>query len=1099
MNFPKITALLSAISLTVSFSIAQVVKKESSEETYKAVHWDADNGLSQDEVYSMIKDVNGFLWVGANFGLNRFDGSTFKNYFGDKNKKNKTISGNSIFGLIEDSLHNIWIGTGKGLSYYDIKADTFRNFLSLIPGQSIIPFWATKHEIFCWDFAESQLASYNIHSFKKHTLVKFAPGETDLLRKGLAPQNAIFDAESNSVWMEKGFPGWLGGTGGGLLQVSLANGRRKEFTWSCYRKIPEHTHFSEGMRYDPKRHSIWINSPDGLLQFTLNDKRFHHIKLLNDSFNPKEFGQAGIDIDSRGRLWIATEVEGIIIYDPVDNSSRLVFSNDSSLQKTISTSNVSIYCDRDGIIWTGFWLRKGIYQLIPFSQAVTRYTADTGKPYSLSSNEVYNCINGKAGKVWIGTSGGLNIFDPQTGLFQVLYQKDLPGTKGQTIHPVSIDTVFQKAWLSDHDRPVLYEMDIRTRKCRPVIFKDNSNQTISFIDKLFSRPYKRGCVVVGKYKNQQRVFLVHANTAVAQQMLSFSKQITDELNTDEDNHLLFFRCPNSIRNLTYKDLNGKWIQIASALDTIKWRSITFSAPDQTYWVVLDMQLIHYRKNFQVIKRYTPEDGLPVDEIHEGVVDNNGNFWFNTDRKIYCLDVKTQKIMMLADKDGFKPQNFTGTATPAIKDANGNLYFACGRIWGRGFDIVHPEKLQRTYPPSLVYLQALSINQKSFPLSTGVNNLRQLSLRYFQNKITIETGVVDYYSKGNNQIRYKLEGINKDWQYAPASYTIRYDALPSGSYKLLMQASNAAEQFNGPVKILLIQISPAFWNTWWFRTIIALCVLGVFYGLIRNRAHQKFRLQLERSEKEKQLAQLQQQKTELKMQAQEAQIKAIVATQEEERKRISRDLHDDIGTKLSALNLYLSSVSEKATIINNDEIKTLACTCKQFIKETMHDVRELLLNLSPAVLEEFGYTSAVEGLVNKINEMHMIHFDLEVFGIKQRFTKDYELALYRITQELINNVLKHAKANRVFLQIGQRDEKIILMMEDDGIGFDVNAHKDGYGLKNLDARTKLMQGVMTIDSQPGKGTSVLIEIPYNSVNCNGYQSTIKAFEKESNKF
>jgi signal transduction histidine kinase len=98
-------------------------------------------------------------------------------------------------------------------------------------------------------------------------------------------------------------------------------------------------------------------------------------------------------------------------------------------------------------------------------------------------------------------------------------------------------------------------------------------------------------------------------------------------------------------------------------------------------------------------------------------------------------------------------------------------------------------------------------------------------------------------------------------------------------------------------------------------------------------------------------------------------------------------------------------------------------------------------------------------------------------MNHRLKKDYELALYRITQELINNVLKHAEAKHVSLQIGQRDEKIILMMEDDGKGFNVNAHKGGYGLNNLDARTKLMHGTMTIDSQPGKGTSVLIEIPY----------------------
>ena len=145
---------------------------------------------------------------------------------------------------------------------------------------------------------------------------------------------------------------------------------------------------------------------------------------------------------------------------------------------------------------------------------------------------------------------------------------------------------------------------------------------------------------------------------------------------------------------------------------------------------------------------------------------------------------------------------------------------------------------------------------------------------------------------------------------------------------------------------------------------------------------------------------------------------------------------------------------------------------------MQDVRRLLLNLSPTLLEEFGYTLAVEGLVNKINESTTIHFNLVIFGMKQPLPKDHELALYRITQELITNVLKHADARNVSLQIGQRDGKIILMIEDDGKGFDLSTHKDRYGLKNLAARTKLLQGNMIVDSKEGKGTSVLIEIPYH---------------------
>jgi signal transduction histidine kinase len=208
-----------------------------------------------------------------------------------------------------------------------------------------------------------------------------------------------------------------------------------------------------------------------------------------------------------------------------------------------------------------------------------------------------------------------------------------------------------------------------------------------------------------------------------------------------------------------------------------------------------------------------------------------------------------------------------------------------------------------------------------------------------------------------------------------------------------------------------------------------------------------------------------------------QIKTMVATQENERDRLSRDLHDDVGTRLSAIKLYISSLGKKLEENQVNEARLMAASSARLIDETMSDVRKMLLNLSPQVLDEFGYTTAVEVLVGKINETRMLNFDLVMFGLKRGLPKHHELVLYRITQELINNVLKHAAASRVSLQVGHRDEKIILMMEDNGKGFDIHAHKNGYGLKNLEARTQLLKGHMEIDSQPGKGTCVLIEIPY----------------------
>src|SRR2546423_1018841 len=161
MHFSKKILFLLVIFSITNFCVAQEPGKKNVE-NYRAIHWDISDGLSQGVVTSMLKDVNGFLWIATEAGLNRFDGSTFKNYFPNKSKSG-TIINSKLHGLIEDSLHYIWIGTDKGLSRYDIKADTFTNFPSRIEGKITVPFWATKDEVFFWDYPESQLAAYNIH------------------------------------------------------------------------------------------------------------------------------------------------------------------------------------------------------------------------------------------------------------------------------------------------------------------------------------------------------------------------------------------------------------------------------------------------------------------------------------------------------------------------------------------------------------------------------------------------------------------------------------------------------------------------------------------------------------------------------------------------------------------------------------------------------------------------------------------------------------------------------------------------------------------------------------------------------------------------
>ena len=154
----------------------------------------------------------------------------------------------------------------------------------------------------------------------------------------------------------------------------------------------------------------------------------------------------------------------------------------------------------------------------------------------------------------------------------------------------------------------------------------------------------------------------------------------------------------------------------------------------------------------------------------------------------------------------------------------------------GLDRVKPDQVKDDYPPSSVYLKSLEINQDTVSIPAAVDGEQdKLDLKYFQNKISIETGIIDYYSKGLSKIRYKLDGVNRDWQYGPANYTIRYEELPPGEYRLVMAASNTVNAYNGKEKILYFNIHPPWWATWTARILFGFVFLLLVFGFVQYRS------------------------------------------------------------------------------------------------------------------------------------------------------------------------------------------------------------------------------------------------------------------------
>ena len=824
--------LLSFACLSFIDSISQSRKDEIKLQEYRAVHLTIDDGLGSDNLNVMIKDVKGFVWFGAVYGgFCRFDGAVFKRYIPDPVKRG-AISSDKIFAFSEDSLHNIWIGTDKGISRYDIKADTFTNFISGIDPTAAkkvnLPFWSTSTKLFCIE-NELHIVEYDIYSLKKKKLLSFK--ESDKIQI----KYIIFDSATNSLWMMN----YDRSQGEGLLNVTLSDGKRKYYLWKCYRNIAGHGHGAEAMQYDRQRKSIWINSPDGLLEFSLIDKQFHLPKAFNELIRSKDYDHfVGIDIDTDGKVWLATKPNGILIYDPRTDRLRQVFS-DQYIQQKSGYGNLHLYCDRDGIVWASNWVNYGVYEILPYNAPFNRFTANPTIKDSLSSPMIRGIIPGAEGAMWLGTADGLNIFNSKTNKFRVFRQKDLPGVSGNFIVPVFIDTIRQKAWirttksLFNEFNMELFEMDLKTRQCKPVIFRDGAKllDTFSIASESFL-PYKNGFLIADE---RHGIFEIKENSLFADLLIPFKSPVGRMVLEDE--RLLFLSGVGEGPNFSFENLHGKWIKVPHLLDSLEWSSVFYNNKDQTHWVGLKYEFAHYDKNFRKIKAYTQDDGYngPAYKI---LLDNNSNIWFtNILKQVSRLNVTSGIITSLAETDGYQKQNLDWFG-PAAKDDNGNLYFGGLNSDGSngGLDRVYPERYSSSITSS-VYLRSLSINQKTFLLPTGINNLEELSLNYSQNTISIETGIIDYYAKGKDHLRYKLveNGKGEDWQYASAYSTLRYESLKPGHYRLVMQASNTANEFNSPTKILNIVVHPPFWETWWFRILAALATISVVYSLIQYRS------------------------------------------------------------------------------------------------------------------------------------------------------------------------------------------------------------------------------------------------------------------------
>jgi PAS domain S-box-containing protein len=212
-------------------------------------------------------------------------------------------------------------------------------------------------------------------------------------------------------------------------------------------------------------------------------------------------------------------------------------------------------------------------------------------------------------------------------------------------------------------------------------------------------------------------------------------------------------------------------------------------------------------------------------------------------------------------------------------------------------------------------------------------------------------------------------------------------------------------------------------------------------------------------------------------AEDEEISSVIRVKDTERKRIANEIHDSLGQTLTVASLNLDMIKADLTDLGYEKVKQLN-EALMLINSAIDESRKIAHNLMPKALEDFGLISTIEHLVVKFKEATKIDIVFYHNNIKERFDKGIELNLFRITQEALNNIIKHSNAKKVNIQLIKHTDYLIFMIEDDGIGFDVNnakSKKDSFGLKSIQHRVTGIGGKLNIDTRKNKGTSITIEV------------------------
>lgn len=733
--------------------------------------------------------------------------------------------------------------------------------------------------------------------------------------------------------------------------------------------------------------------------------------------------------DDDGGIWFITGR----VRDPENGvarfkDGRFTFFGEAS---GLSKADVGhIIKDREGTIWIG--TSKGLYRAR--KQMITAYSTAQG----LAGKEVYPLLETRNGDILIGTTQWLSRF--RDGRFTTL-----PAPKYKFVQALWEDQT-SRLWIGISGGLFWYE-DGKPKSAFEIV---NAPNTVWAF-----RSDRQGNIWIGTVKG---LFKFDGERTVARYTTADGLPSDDVKVIHEDrNGALWIGTYGGLARLDEGKFTAWTTRDGLASDRV--RSI-YEDADGTLWIgTYDGGLSRFREGR--FFNYSIDNGLFNNGVFAILEDKRNDFWISCNKGIYRVgrrmlndfaDGKIQQINCVAygKSDGMLNTECNGGRQPA------GLIAADGKLWfptQDGVAVVDPNAVTVNPLAPPVVIETIEIDRNAVAFGDSVQ------VKPSQTSLDITYTALSLVKSDLIRFKYKLEGLDRDWVDAGARRTAYYSYLPPGEYTFRVIAANSDGVWNDEGKSIRVIIVPPFYRTRWFIVLAIVATFGLMFFIYRYRVS---RLEREQA-------------------AQHAFSRQLIASQEDERKRIAGELHDSLGQTLLIIKnrAYLGAraAGNAAPESASEQFNEISGSAAAAIDQ----VREISYYLRPSQLERLGLTAAIEEMLEQVAQSSGIRFDSRIKRLDGVFSPESEITFFRIVQECANNIVKHSGATRAEAIINHDEHGVDLTVGDNGTGFDPNAAqtrritKSGFGLTGIAERVRILGGKLAIESAPGSGTIIKVRI------------------------